>query len=341
MTATGNSATLAHRIGAHGRFHLRQPSGEITIHGVDGETVRVRDRDGRAIGDSFRVEQGEGSLSLVAPDKFGVDLLLFGIGRRASPDLEVEVPRGADVAIETASATLDASGLVGMTRLRTASGDVTLDAVGGILDLDDVSAEVSISANSPLDLRVRTISGDCAVRSPRLGRALIETTSGDVRVDAVLDGRGPFEIQTVSGDVTIVGRSGIKVEARTVTGDLRSDLPHRRDASPGRKQLIVGDGSVTVSFRSVSGDLRVVGPRDLLPAVPEAPAGLGAVQAPPIPPMPPVGTVPDVIPEPPVAPTDARENGREVSRLDILRALERGELSVEAAMARLAEIEGA
>ena len=42
-----------------------------------------------------------------------------------------------------------------------------------------------------------------------------------------------------------------------------------------------------------------------------------------------------------MAPGDDPVGGREVARLDILHALERGDLSVEAAMARLAEIEEA
>ena len=331
MTTTANGASLEHRIGANGRFRLRQLSGEITVRGVDGDTVRVRERDGKSLAENFRVETGEGILSLSAPDKFGVDLLFFGLGRRSSLDLEVEVPRGADVVIETASAELQASDLAGLTKVRTASGDLTLTAMHGILELDTVSGEVTIAADASLDLRARTISGDCSIRAPQLERAVIETTSGDVRLDAMLSGRGPFEIQTVSGDATIVGRSGIRVEARTVTGELRSELPHRREASPGRKHLIVGDGGVPVSFRSVSGDLRVVAPRDAMAAVPVSGPGPAA----PVPPLAPVA------PEPPIAPDDDARGGREVARLDILHALERGELSVEAAMARLAEIEEA
>ena len=226
-------------------------------------------------------------------------------------------------------------------KVRTASGDIRLDDIRGSLELDAVSGDTRITANGPLDLRARTISGDITLRGPRLGRATLETTSGDVRLDALLEGPGPFEIQTVSGDATIVGRSGIRVEARTVTGDLRSELPNRRDSAPGRKMLIVGDGGTPLGFRSVSGDLRVTAPRDAMtsdvvgqrhdapmaPATPNAPAPPDA----PVPPAPRVAETADV----------AREAGHEVARLDVLRALERGEMSVEAAMARIADIDEA
>ncbi len=337
MTTTTSGAALEHEIGASGRFHLRQASGSVRIRGVDGGTARARELNGRALAECFQIEAGEGELSLTAPDRFGLDIV-FGIGRRTSADLELEVPRGATVNLETASAELRGRELLGRTNIRTASGDVTLEALAGTLELDSVSGEVRIVADAALDLRARTISGDLAVRAPRLGRAEIGTTSGDVRLDAELVGGGPFGIETVSGDVTIVGRMGIRVEARTVTGDLRSDLPHRREAGRGRKLLVVGDGSVPLSFRSVSGDLRVTAPRDVLPGMPAPdPASSGSSQAGEVAPA-----TPDA-PASPDAPLPAAPGtgGREVARLDILRAVERGDLSVEAAMQRIAEIEEA
>jgi DUF4097 and DUF4098 domain-containing protein YvlB len=81
------------------------------------------------------------------------------------------------ISIETASADLDGAGLVGRLKLRTASGDMTLDGLAGDLELDSVSGEAHIAATGALDLRARTISGDLAVRGPRLGRAEVGTTS--------------------------------------------------------------------------------------------------------------------------------------------------------------------
>ena len=332
MTTTTNGAALEHEIGATGRFHLRQGSGSIRVRGVDGATARVRERNGKDLADSFQIEVGDGSLSLTAPDKIGFDIV-FGFSRRSSLDLEVEVPRSAAVSIESVSADLHAGDLSGQLKVRTASGEITLDGLSGTLELDAVSGDVRVTAAGALDLRARTISGDLTVRGPRLGRAEIGTTSGDVRLDAELHGGGPFGIESVSGDATIVGRMGLRVEARTVTGELRSELPHRREAGPGRKQLVVGDGAIPFTFRSVSGDLRVTMPRDSLPA--GSVATETAVAAAPEPPVPPSA------PEPPGPPMDASVGGREVARMDVLRALERGELSVEVAMRRIAEIEEA
>ena len=342
MTTSTDQASLEQRIGPRGRFNIRMMSGSITVRAVEGDSVRVRERNGRSLAEAFRIEGGTDSLAMTSNEKFGgVDFIVFSIGRRSSLDIEAEVPLGAHVTIETASADVVATGLAGPVKLRTASGDVRLDDQRGAVELDAVSGDAQVIATGPIELRARTISGDLTVRGPRLERATIETTSGDARLDALLEGPGPFEIQTVSGDATIVGRSGIRVEARTVTGDLRSELPNRHDSAPGRKMLIVGDGGTPLAFRSVSGDLRVIAPRDAMPP------GAGERRAPAPPSLVPARDAPAGPALSPSGPSAAEtadlaeEAGHEVARLDVLRALERGELSVEAAMARISEIEEA
>ena len=42
MTKTTGPTTLEQAIGPRGRFTLRQASGDVTIRGVEGDTVRVR-----------------------------------------------------------------------------------------------------------------------------------------------------------------------------------------------------------------------------------------------------------------------------------------------------------
>lgn len=356
MTTSTDHASLEQRIGPRGRLHIRMMSGSIRVSAVEGDTVRVRERNGHSLLEAFRIEGSSDSLTLTSNEKFGgVDFIVFSIGRRSSLDIEAQVPSGTHVTIETASAEIGMSGMAGQVKLRTASGDIRLDDQRGAVELDAVSGDAHVIATGPLDFRARTISGDLTVRGPRLERATIETTSGDVRLDALLQGPGPFEIQTVSGDATIVGRSGIRVEARTVTGDLRSDLPNRRDTAPGRKMLIVGDGGTPLGFRSVSGDLRVIAPREAItpatagerraPMPPDAPAAPDAPHAPAAPHASAAPHAPAAPDKPAASASEtaqlAQEAGHEVARLDVLHALERGELSVEAAMGRLAEIEEA
>ena len=326
---TNTGAELSHPIGAKGRFTLRLPSGDVQITGTDGDVARVRELNGRDLSDRFEIGLASGSLELVARKRFGftisIDNHQWGGG---SPELEIEVPAYATVVVDTASADVETSGLRGSQRYRTASGNLSLVQSAGVLEIDAVSGDVEIDATGVLDLGGKTISGEVRVRAPRVTRFDMATTSGDMHIDAELKGGGPFAIKTISGDVTLVARGDIQVEAQTITGDLNSEVDHRRESSPGRKRLVLGRSGPVLAFKSVSGDFQVVEARDRKvmdmtdtdfpgrPGDPEPTPGSPAAD--------------------PAATADT-----EAKRLDVLRALERGEIDIDVATQRLAALEEA
>jgi DUF4097 and DUF4098 domain-containing protein YvlB len=312
--ATATNTTLEHRIGPRGRFELRQASGDIVIHGVEGDTVRVRSLDDKPLSDVFDVEVGEDKVELRQRGGFDAGMRLFSRGSGA--DLKVEVPHGASVSVDTGSADIDASDLSGEKRFRTASGEVTLNRLAGVLDVETVSGEIEIDGAAPLDLAAKSVSGDVRVRVPSIRRLDLGTTSGDIRLDAELTGNGPFAIRSISGDATIVGRTGMRIEAESITGDLSSDLPSKRESLPGRKVLIVGRPGPTLTFRSVSGDLHVAEPRD---SAPVADAGEAA------------GLLEFDSPLPSTDPDSAQ--------LAVLQALERGDITVAEATDQLSQLD--
>jgi hypothetical protein len=303
---------------------LRFASGEVSVRGVEGDTARVRSTDDQPLADVFTIETGDDRLELRQVEKLG----LGGIfGSRHSAELEVEVPHGADVEIDTASADIEARDLSGRKRFRSASGEVALTRLAGAVDVETVSGEIEVDGQAPIELIAKTVSGDVEVRVPTLRKLDLGTTSGDLRVDAELAGQGPFAIRTISGDAIVVGRSGFRVEAESVTGDLSSDLPGKRESMPGRKVLIVGRPGPTLAFRSVSGDFHVSQPRDAAPTSVEGP--MTADQSIPTPPEPPAPLAP---PAPPAAELDD-------ARMEILRSLERGEISVAEATDKLGRLD--
>jgi len=325
MTASMNTASeISHEIGARGRFVLRIPSGEVRIVGTDTTVARVRERSGRSLADRFEIGLESGSLELVSRKRFGITLSIdrhqWGAG---SPDLDVEVPARATIVVDTASGDVVTRGLVGSQRFRTASGDLALEATGGDLDIDAVSGDVRIDSSGVIDLCGKTISGDLRVRAPRFD---VATTSGDMHLDAQLSGKGPFSIKTISGDVTLVARGDLQVEAQTITGDLVSEVSHRRESMPGRKLLVIGRPGPVLAFKSVSGDLQIVEAREQQVTemtdsdFPGRPGGS------------------EPTPESPAA---GHSEPTEAQRLEVLRALERGEIDVDAATHRLAALEEA
>lgn len=320
--------TIDQQVGARGRFTLRQASGDIQIRGVEGDRIRVRSLDDdRTLDSMFHINVGGDSVELRQIEKLGLGILTFGSG--PAPEISIEVPHGATVSVESASAEVVVSDLSGGKRFRTASGDLRFDRLAGPLDVESVSGDVDVEGQAPLELAAKSISGDIRVRVPRLRRLELQTTSGDIHLDAQLDGNGPFSLRSISGDVTLVGRSGFRIEAQSVTGDLNSDLPSKRESGPGRKVLIIGRPGPTLTFHSVSGDFHVVEPRD---AAPES-------VAPPTPPAPAVPPAPGASAASGGAASATASSDLDAARLGILKALERGEISVAEATDQLGSLD--
>jgi hypothetical protein len=331
MTTQTNDAVVTHRIGADGMVVVRIADGQVRLRGVTGDEATVRAADGKPL-DGLEIEPGEGSLTV----RTGRGIEFRGLGwsdrprgRGRTRDLQLDVPFGATVVVEGASTDVDVRGLRGDQRYRSASGDLVLREVSGSLTIEALSGDVEIDADGPATITARTVSGDLDLRGASIPELRATTTSGDLHIAGTFDGNGPYAIETVSGDATLAPAGGVRVEARTITGDIDSELPSRRDDADGRRALIIGPGGPTIAFRSTSGDLRVVAgassPGTPTPAITMAAADPGRPDATPPATMP-------VTPTTPTAPLDD-------ARLTILRALERGEIDVREAGRRLEELD--
>ncbi len=357
MTAVHDEATLLldHPIGRHGRLAIRLASADIRINGEDGERATVRSPGGRPLPDRVVIEAVDGGLTIREKDALG---LTFGHGRQ-SVELEVGVPPETDVTVDTASGSVSGRGLHGPQHYRTASGELRLVEAAGRIDVNAVSGDVEMELSGTVELAIRTVSGDVRVAGGTLDVVRVQTTSGDVRLDTPLTAKTGNTIETLSGDVSLVASGGLRVHARTVSGDLSSTLPHRSEGRPGQRMAVIGDGDVELAFRSVSGDLRIhdgsgVRSRPVEPSAPSAPPAPGAPELPPAP------SIPQLPPLPPLpglsedrsalSRVDAISDGQAASgepgpsvaddgRLAILRALESGELDVRTALDRLAELD--
>jgi Putative adhesin len=338
MTTTRDATLLLdHPIGKRGRVAIRLASAEVRLLAEDGDRVTVRTTDG-ALPDRVVIEPTDGAVTVREQEGHG---LTFGIDRK-SVRIEVSLPKDAEVTVDTASGEVLAEGLRGDQRYRTASGELRLLDVAGRIDVNAVSGDATLDLAGEAELGIRTVSGDVHVEGGRLGVARVNTTSGDVRLDSPLTARTGNAIETLSGDVSILATAGMKVEARTVSGDITSEVPHRTDGRMGRRTLIIGDGSIELSFRSVSGDLLIHDAAWLIDRAIPAPAPT-APPMPPTPPLPPLPGTPDD--EPALsraggsgAPAAGGEPGDD-ERMRILRALETGEIDVATAMDRLATLD--
>jgi Putative adhesin len=351
MVISSRSGLIEHRIGARGFLQLNTSSGDLDVRGTDGDVVRIttQDPDDGFVLDQYVVEAGDGSLHVRSPrgGQIEVNIGSFKWGRRigsgGGTDLVIEVPHGARVELGSVSGDLHVSGLDGQQRYKTVSGDVELDDVEGSIDLDGTSGDVRLLASGTIKLELRTVSGDIAARAGVVERLALQTMSGDMRIEGALAPGYDHTIETVSGDTRLITNSGLTIEARTVSGDIRSDVPHRTGGESGRRSIILGDGRAHLGFRSLSGDLQLTGKGPLLTGN-EGAAWRGEQTTPAATtisspgqsrevPKPPAAQPPSVLPPPP--------DPLEVARLEILRALQAGEIDVATAGERLAALDDA
>jgi hypothetical protein len=170
----------------------------------------------------------------------------------------------------------------------------------------------------------RSASGDITLERGNLQELGVQTASGDINVYLSRVPEREFDVRTVSGDlrVTLPSDSRLTAEMTTVSGDLRCKLPHEIISRSGRRTrtLVVNGGGPAARFHSVSGDVNVMPDRfesgartsDLSRSDDE-------------------GSEEDIlVPE--------GEVSREQAQLDILQAVQRGEITSQEALRRLSSM---
>lgn len=379
MTESTGVATTVREVALTpgGEVSINLTSSDVRVNAVDGDVVTIRTRGGEDIDDEILVENEPGRVFVRDAERgYRIGPVRFGSG--GSVALDVDVPRTARLICKTLSGDIEAHGVGHESRWSTASGDLHLVVEGGSLILDTMSGDATVESSGPIGIRARTVSGDLRLSAPRIEALQASSTSGDVRIDADLGSGFEHVVTSVSGDVFVQTTSPVRLETQTIAGDVRATGLHSAEGGRGRRTIIVGDGSVRLGARTTSGDIRLEGrgkagippiPGIRMPDLPKAPAVPAMPKLPAMPKAPdaPLAPVPPVAPEPPadaswvVAEAEAAPNlvradnapdgawtaadsavdRREAARLDILRALERGELDIEAASYRLAELDEA
>ncbi len=351
-------------LGPRGELEIRLSASKLRLNGVDGDRVTIRVLGEREIDDELAIEALPGRIRIGDAER-GYRLGPIRMWTHQPPAIEIDVPRDARVRLQTLSGDVVATGIAGESRWATASGDLRLDLDGGPIAIDSMSGDVTLRAGIATRIVAHAVSGALRLWAPRVDDLALSTTSGDVSVAAALSAGADHRLSSVSGDVELVTPSPVRVRTETITGDVRASGTVAGEGGRGHRTLVVGDGSVRVTIRTTSGDVRLRaeatatgrGPleqpaaRDTSePGSPASdPASTDASGSPSEPASP---ARPDAVPEPPtlIAEVEAAPNlvrreataeGPDAVRLEILRALERGELDIEAATEQLETLEEA
>src|SRR6476619_1775623 len=217
------------------RLDIRLGAGEVRLESAEVEETTVvleplRDNDAsKAAVENARVElrdRGKGHEVVIDFRDRG-----RGIFRNAEVLVSVTCPEGTSVESKSGSADIEGHGRFGSVEVETGSGDVEFGEVAGDAQVNAASGDVQIAS----------IGGD----------AKLNTASGDVQIGAVTSGK--VTLKSASGDLKVGIREGTSlwVDARSRSGEVRSELPVT-DLPPD------GNGpSVELRANTMSGDITV------------------------------------------------------------------------------------
>lgn len=233
---------------ANARVELRERGGGYEV------VVDARDR-GRGL---FR--NAEVLVSVTCPEGSSVETKtgsadVSGRGRFGS--VEVESGSGdiefgdvsGDARVNAASGDVQLGNVGGYARLNSASGDIQARVLAGEAKINTASGDIIVREVHG-ELGANSASGDVLVREAR-SSVSVNTASGDQEIGRVVEGN--ISLKSASGDlkVGIAEGSSLWVDARSRSGDVRSELPVS-DSPPEN-----GGPSVELRATTMSGDITV------------------------------------------------------------------------------------
>jgi DUF4097 and DUF4098 domain-containing protein YvlB len=197
--------------------------------------------------------------------------------------LDIKVPAGASLDVNTVSADIQVEGVRGAQKLESVSGDVTATAFDEEVDLQTISGDAIINGSGGKarveaettsgdvkvrgvngELQAKSVSGDLDLDLGTMTRVRLETVSGDVQADATLASDGRVEAESVSGNVRIRFTKPVNGEfdLETFSGDIDNCFGPKAERkskyAPGSElRFTQGSGGARVSADTMSGDIRL------------------------------------------------------------------------------------
>lgn len=176
-------------------------------------------------------------------------------------DLEVKVPAGSGLTVNTVSADLRVAGVHGAQRLQSVSGDVGTQAVTEDVECKTVSGDAVVTKVAG-EVNGNTVSGNFSLGLGDTSRSRLRSTSGDLTLATRPAADARFDIESISGDVRVdlTGPANAAFEVTSFNGEIRNCMgpkPVRTsEYAPGREpRFREGAGSALVRIKTLNGDI--------------------------------------------------------------------------------------
>ena len=313
-------------VGQRAELTLRNVRGPISISGWDRPQVSiiaVKQRGSEwGASDAFQdttVEMEQDGAQVRVRTRYrGSSGFLGWVGfGRTQPRISftIQVPAACDISVRTVSSDISISNVIGSVYAKAVNGDIKLESVSGQIITSGVDATVQGNALAGT-LATRAVSANVIVKQSRLTSFWSKSVDGNVSLETTIDPAGAYDMRSVGGSLRMLIPSASKVSASLhgLSGQASCDLPCTvTEQARGRWAAQINGGGAAIALKTVSGDLSL-----------RMSTSIPAAAQPPAPTVATAGPVNADWPE-----------------MSILKAVERGELSVEDAVAKLAALDQA
>jgi hypothetical protein len=219
-------------------FMLDADAGDVSILGVDGETltVHVVEEGDREMVDKYHVSMDQEGSTVAVRGKFAKRFFRFWDDAHWQVRYEVRVPKSFNLELHTSGGDLEVQSVTGTVRGGTSGGNLS------IRDLDGT-------------IRLSTSGGDVRLTGCR-GDMDLETSGGDIEGESLT---GAIHVETSGGNIVIRDTDG-KLYGSTSGGNIRAELKDNKgvelSTSGGNISLELPKSvAATVSAESTGGDV--------------------------------------------------------------------------------------
>jgi DUF4097 and DUF4098 domain-containing protein YvlB len=253
-----------------GVVHIDNPAGSIRVIGWDRAEVAV----------SGTLGHGANGLDLGSDKRrTRVQVESEGHPHGISSDLEVRVPAGSDVVIESFAASISVSEVKGTVSAETVNGDIRVGEAPREVQAESVNGGVTVSSrggrvqaesvNGPVTVRgaggeigASTVNGPLTVTGGTFARARLETVNGRILFEGGLARGGTLAVESVSGAVELAlpANTAADFSVTTFSGDIRNELgpaahPTSRHTTEKELTFSTGGGGANVTVETLSGSI--------------------------------------------------------------------------------------
>ena len=257
-------------------IEIENIAGSIEVRGWDRNEVQVTGTIGDDV-EEFVAKGGKKSIliEVETPDRRG--------WRHGDIDghLDIRVPRGARVEIETISASIDVDDLDGRLEAESVSGSIKVSGRLTSADMESISGSVrlngantrtvaeTVSGSIRLEgvaerVEASSVSGSITVKAGAIERGELESVSGTIRLECDLKPGARLDVSSHSGNLTVTLQSDVSAsfEATTFAGSIVNDFgPQATRTSKWVEskslEFTTGSGDAEVSLETFSGNLRI------------------------------------------------------------------------------------